>query len=163
MVPPRGTTSATPRTPAPAPPPPVIETRVPAGERHWHERRTVGIGYAAHGLTIVPGAAPRGYESRPGDDGATVQTSVTVGGGNRGRQLGIRAVVAADDRAPRLVRAAGLEWAYRIAREPARLWRRYAEVVPRFLWLVAREEIKARVPGARAAIGRAQRPEGRRD
>jgi hypothetical protein len=36
-------------------------------------------------------------------------------------------------------------------------------VVPRFLWLVAREEIKARVPGARAAIGSAQRPEGRRD
>ena len=46
-------------------------------------------------------------------------------------------------RAPRPVRAAGLEWAYRIACEPARLWRRYAEVVPRFLWLVAREEIKA--------------------
>jgi N-acetylglucosaminyldiphosphoundecaprenol N-acetyl-beta-D-mannosaminyltransferase len=44
-------------------------------------------------------------------------------------------------RAPRMVRAAGLEWAWRVAREPARLWRRYAEVVPRFLWLVARQEM----------------------
>jgi len=66
-------------------------------------------------------------------------------------------------RAPRLVRAAGLEWAYRIAREPARLWRRYAEVVPRFLWLVAREEIKGRLPGARPSIGSAQPPQARRD
>ena len=45
-------------------------------------------------------------------------------------------------RAPRIVRAAGLEWAWRVAREPARLWRRYAEVVPRFLWLVARQELR---------------------
>ncbi|HEX8168551.1 MAG TPA: WecB/TagA/CpsF family glycosyltransferase [Beijerinckiaceae bacterium] len=45
-------------------------------------------------------------------------------------------------RAPRIVRALGLEWAWRVAREPARLWRRYAEVVPRFLWLVARQELR---------------------
>ena len=62
-------------------------------------------------------------------------------------------------RATRLVRACGLEWAYRVVREPARLWRRYAEVVPRFLWLVAWEEIKARVPAGAAA----QRPQARRD
>ena len=66
-------------------------------------------------------------------------------------------------RAPRLVRAAGLEWAYRIAREPTRLWRRYAEVVPRFLWLVAREEIRGRIPGAGARIGPAQPPQAGRD
>jgi N-acetylglucosaminyldiphosphoundecaprenol N-acetyl-beta-D-mannosaminyltransferase len=45
-------------------------------------------------------------------------------------------------RAPRIVRTLGLEWAWRVAREPARLWRRYAEVVPRFLWLVARQELR---------------------
>jgi N-acetylglucosaminyldiphosphoundecaprenol N-acetyl-beta-D-mannosaminyltransferase len=52
-------------------------------------------------------------------------------------------------RAPRIVRACGLEWAWRVAREPARLWRRYAEVVPRFLWLVARQELRlaSRRPG----------------
>jgi hypothetical protein len=36
-------------------------------------------------------------------------------------------------------------------------------VVPRFLWLVAREEIKGRIPGAPARIGSAQPPQARRD
>lgn len=35
--------------------------------------------------------------------------------------------------APRWVQRAGLEWAFRVAMEPRRLWRRYARVVPRFL------------------------------
>lgn len=41
--------------------------------------------------------------------------------------------------APVWVQRAGLEWAFRLAIEPARLWRRYARVVPRFLLGVARE------------------------
>ena len=40
-------------------------------------------------------------------------------------------------RAPRLLQAAGLEWLYRLLREPRRLWPRYAVVVPRFLRIVA--------------------------
>ncbi len=36
-------------------------------------------------------------------------------------------------RAPRLIQVAGFEWAYRLLREPRRLWRRYALVVPHFL------------------------------
>lgn len=36
--------------------------------------------------------------------------------------------------APPWVQRAGLEWAFRLAVEPRRLWRRYARVVPRFLW-----------------------------
>lgn len=35
--------------------------------------------------------------------------------------------------APRWMQQAGLEWAYRLAVEPRRLWRRYASIVPRFL------------------------------
>ncbi|MGB3543197.1 WecB/TagA/CpsF family glycosyltransferase [Rubrivirga sp.] len=35
--------------------------------------------------------------------------------------------------APGWIQQAGLEWAYRLAVEPRRLWRRYARVVPRFL------------------------------
>ena len=35
--------------------------------------------------------------------------------------------------APRWAQRAGLEWAFRLAVEPRRLWRRYARVVPRFL------------------------------
>jgi N-acetylglucosaminyldiphosphoundecaprenol N-acetyl-beta-D-mannosaminyltransferase len=62
-------------------------------------------------------------------------------------------------RAPALVRACGLEWAYRVAREPGRLWRRYAEVVPRFLWLVLRQEIRARLPTSAAP----RRPQAKRD
>ena len=41
--------------------------------------------------------------------------------------------------APRWVQSAGLEWAFRLAAEPRRLWRRYAHVVPRFLVGTARE------------------------
>lgn len=37
---------------------------------------------------------------------------------------------------PRLQRL-GLEWAFRLAVEPRRLWRRYARVVPRFIWRYA--------------------------
>jgi N-acetylglucosaminyldiphosphoundecaprenol N-acetyl-beta-D-mannosaminyltransferase len=36
-------------------------------------------------------------------------------------------------RAPRWVSAAGLEWAYRLAREPRRLWRRYLVRDPEFV------------------------------
>lgn len=35
--------------------------------------------------------------------------------------------------APRWMQQAGLEWLFRLAMEPRRLWRRYARVVPRFL------------------------------
>lgn len=41
--------------------------------------------------------------------------------------------------APRFVQAAGLEWAFRMATEPRRLWRRYAVHNPRFVALLARQ------------------------
>lgn len=42
-------------------------------------------------------------------------------------------------RAPAWVSAAGLEWLYRLAREPRRLWRRYLVRDPKFLIVLARE------------------------
>lgn len=48
---------------------------------------------------------------------------------------------------PRPVRALGLEWAYRVVKEPGRLWWRYAEVVPRFLLLLAREAMEPKKGG----------------
>jgi N-acetylglucosaminyldiphosphoundecaprenol N-acetyl-beta-D-mannosaminyltransferase len=39
-------------------------------------------------------------------------------------------------RAPRWISAMGLEWAYRLACEPTRLWRRYLVRDPRFLGIV---------------------------
>ncbi len=39
--------------------------------------------------------------------------------------------------APLFLQERGLEWAYRLATEPRRLWRRYARIVPRYLALRA--------------------------
>jgi N-acetylglucosaminyldiphosphoundecaprenol N-acetyl-beta-D-mannosaminyltransferase len=39
--------------------------------------------------------------------------------------------------APRVLQRHGLEWAFRLATEPRRLWRRYAWVIPGFIGLVA--------------------------
>jgi exopolysaccharide biosynthesis WecB/TagA/CpsF family protein len=47
-------------------------------------------------------------------------------------------------RAPRLVRSMRLEWAYRLAQEPSRLWRRYAVGIPAFLYNVARYRFSRR-------------------
>lgn len=42
-------------------------------------------------------------------------------------------------RAPRMIQAAGLEWAWRLALEPRRLWRRYLVQDGRFIGLAMRE------------------------
>jgi N-acetylglucosaminyldiphosphoundecaprenol N-acetyl-beta-D-mannosaminyltransferase len=39
--------------------------------------------------------------------------------------------------APRWMQRSGLEWFYRLCREPRRLWRRYLRNNPRFVWLAA--------------------------
>ena len=41
-------------------------------------------------------------------------------------------------RAPKWMSSNGLEWAYRLAREPRRMWRRYLVNDPRFLLILAR-------------------------
>lgn len=46
--------------------------------------------------------------------------------------------------APRILQRNGLEWLYRLCREPQRLGRRYAEVIPRFIWLNALEAMGLR-------------------
>jgi N-acetylglucosaminyldiphosphoundecaprenol N-acetyl-beta-D-mannosaminyltransferase len=45
--------------------------------------------------------------------------------------------------APRWVQRSGLEWAFRLAIEPRRLWRRYVRIVPTFLWRIFRNPPKA--------------------
>ena len=42
-------------------------------------------------------------------------------------------------RAPSWMSAAGLEWLYRLAREPARLWRRYLVRDPELAWIVLQD------------------------
>jgi N-acetylglucosaminyldiphosphoundecaprenol N-acetyl-beta-D-mannosaminyltransferase len=46
--------------------------------------------------------------------------------------------------APDWMQKAGLEWAYRLAHEPRRLWRRYARYNPRFVLGFARQWIAHR-------------------
>lgn len=48
-------------------------------------------------------------------------------------------------RAPRWMQRAMLEWLYRLASEPRRLWRRYLLLAPRFVGQVALGEIQRRV------------------
>lgn len=40
--------------------------------------------------------------------------------------------------APKWMQNSGLEWLFRLSREPRRLWRRYVRVVPVFVWRVLR-------------------------
>ncbi len=44
--------------------------------------------------------------------------------------------------APRWMQRAGLEWSYRLSREPRRLWRRYASQNPRFLAAFAHQYLR---------------------
>ena len=48
--------------------------------------------------------------------------------------------------APTWLQEAGLEWAYRLAHEPRRLWRRYLRYNPRFLAAFARQWLAHRRP-----------------
>jgi N-acetylglucosaminyldiphosphoundecaprenol N-acetyl-beta-D-mannosaminyltransferase len=60
-------------------------------------------------------------------------------------------LAGAKRQAPRWLQRMGLEWLFRLASEPRRLWRRYAIHNPRFVWLAGREVLRARgqgIPGA---------------
>jgi N-acetylglucosaminyldiphosphoundecaprenol N-acetyl-beta-D-mannosaminyltransferase len=39
--------------------------------------------------------------------------------------------------APEWIKNSGLQWLHRLCQEPKRLWRRYLDIVPTFLWLAA--------------------------
>jgi N-acetylglucosaminyldiphosphoundecaprenol N-acetyl-beta-D-mannosaminyltransferase len=56
--------------------------------------------------------------------------------------LAFNVVAGVTKRAPRLLRACGLEWLYRLFQEPRRLWRRYLVYNPFFLYRYLREAWK---------------------
>jgi N-acetylglucosaminyldiphosphoundecaprenol N-acetyl-beta-D-mannosaminyltransferase len=77
---------------------------------------------------------------------------------HRLRVAGLMAVGAAFDfhsgtrrRAPRWMRRSGLEWLFRLASEPRRLWRRYAMTNTRFVYLALRQIAGHRLRGKRAS------------
>ena len=47
--------------------------------------------------------------------------------------------------APEWVRQNGLEWLYRLMQEPGRLWKRYTETIPPFIWLAFKQLVKVRM------------------
>jgi N-acetylglucosaminyldiphosphoundecaprenol N-acetyl-beta-D-mannosaminyltransferase len=49
-------------------------------------------------------------------------------------------------RAPRWMQRVGLEWLFRVAQEPGRMWRRYAGDAPRFARIVLRARLSRRGP-----------------
>jgi exopolysaccharide biosynthesis WecB/TagA/CpsF family protein len=59
-------------------------------------------------------------------------------------------------RAPRMVRALRLEWIYRLAQEPSRLWRRYMIGVPIFLFQVMWHRFGPRYSTLRQTVGSAR-------
>ena len=67
------------------------------------------------------------------------------------KALGEGVVVPREQFVLMLVQQAGLEWAFRLAMEPRRLWRRYARIVPRFLAGFAAQRFRQRAQNARAA------------
>jgi len=56
------------------------------------------------------------------------------------------AVLAGDlRRAPLLLQTAGLEWSWRLFREPRRMWKRYLTTNTEFIWLAGREILSRRL------------------
>ncbi len=51
-------------------------------------------------------------------------------------------VAGKTERAPRWMQQAGLEWFYRLAQEPGRMWKRYLSTNSRFAWLLLQEKFK---------------------
>ena len=60
-------------------------------------------------------------------------------------------VAGEQTRAPRWMQLTGLEWLWRLAHEPGRLWKRYLVDDLPFLWWVLRERLTIREAGPKAA------------
>jgi N-acetylglucosaminyldiphosphoundecaprenol N-acetyl-beta-D-mannosaminyltransferase len=91
---------------------------------------------AAPDLVVVAFGAPKQelfiHESR-----AALAPAVLLGLG-----ASLDFVAGAVPRAPRWMAQNGLEWAYRLAREPTRLWRRYLVRDPKFLMILLRRRAR---------------------
>lgn len=63
------------------------------------------------------------------------------------------------EQAPPILQDAGLEWLFRLAREPKRLWRRYVMMTPRYLPMIAQQALGTRdYPKRTELADAAQRP-----
>lgn len=63
-------------------------------------------------------------------------------------------------RAPLLMRSLGFEWLYRLAQEPTRLWHRYSDTIPIFIWLAFKQVIESsRVASSKELHPKASEPQ----
>lgn len=53
--------------------------------------------------------------------------------------------------APKFIRDSGFEWLYRLIQEPKRLWKRYADTIPPFLWMAGKQLLNDRQPKSAAS------------
>ena len=109
-----------------------------------HEGLVKGLTAARPDLVLLALGCPKQEIVMQRIAGA-VRPAVCVGIG-----AGLDFLAGTVPRAPRWMSAAGLEWLYRLSREPRRLWRRYLVRDPRFVAILVRELRGASTPGARA-------------
>jgi len=77
-----------------------------------------------------------------GEQWERLGVSIAIGvGGSFDVLAGLRA------RAPELLQRTSMEWAFRLAQEPRRLWKRYLLTNSQFLWLLGRQLVKKRAGG----------------
>lgn len=88
-----------------------------------------------HVMFVGLGAPKQELWMQANRERAGVPVSIGIGGS-------FELVAGMVPRAPRWMQRYGLEWLYRLGREPGRLWKRYAVTNPRFVWIVAREVLR---------------------
>ena len=82
------------------------------------------------------------------DGGGGLDVPVMIGVG-----AGIDYLAGAKPPAPSLLRHVGLEWLFRLAMEPRRLWRRYLFGNATFVYLLGRSVVQDQVSWLRSRIG----------
>lgn len=102
-------------------------------DRESHEELVAGVNAARPDLVLLALGCPK-QEIVMQRIAAAVRPAVCIGVG-----AGLDFVAGTIPRAPRWVSSVGLEWLYRLAREPRRLWRRYLLRDPRFALILARQ------------------------
>jgi N-acetylglucosaminyldiphosphoundecaprenol N-acetyl-beta-D-mannosaminyltransferase len=99
-------------------------------------RRMVGVINDARPDVLWVGMTAPKQESWVGTNGPDLNVSVI---GCIGAVFDFYA--GTHSRAPRWIRRTGLEWAYRLALEPRRMWRRNVISAPKFAWLVLKRHL----------------------
>jgi exopolysaccharide biosynthesis WecB/TagA/CpsF family protein len=99
--------------------------------------------------TVVTGQADFTFLAVGSPQQEILAARIAAAGGARGVGLCVGASIefltGAQKRAPRLMRYMALEWAYRLARNPGRLGRRYLVESPWGLYVVMQEAIRQRI------------------